>query len=153
MAITIDFLNKQVLITSPTVIVEAQDVYDYVNDVTHSASEGLMGLHHPWEALIDMNAHTEIFYPRGKNGDPSDPLAPKSQIDLLLNPYWQLKFWGGSGVSKWRGGRIVGGIGDITLIETPVNGTWVGSQLLLDNAQMAALSSRLTAMYTSHLKK
>ena len=77
----------------------------------------------------------DILKPEGKIEDPANP-GVFSLIILLLNPEWQIQFWGGSGYTRIHGAKIVGGVGDepmlasgtagdITVLESPVDGVTV----------------------------
>jgi hypothetical protein len=83
------------------------------------------------------DAKGEILKPEGKIEDPSQP-GVFSQIILILSPQWQIQFWGGSGYTRIFGAKIVGGVGDepmkatgtagdITVLESPVDGLVVAT--------------------------
>ena len=129
MPIVIDAFQKLVLFTSPTVTVDAQTLHDTIEDYMASpvglVSDGT------WPQRGD------ILLPEGKIEDPSQP-GVFSQIIIILNPEWQLQFFGGSGYTRIFGGKIVGGVGDepmkatgtagdITVLESPVDGLTVVS--------------------------
>ena len=129
MPIVIDAFQKLVLFTSPTVTVDAQTLHDTIEDDMASpvglVSDGT------WPQRGD------ILLPEGKIEDPSQP-GVFSQIIIILNPEWQLQFFGGSGYTRIFGGKIVGGVGDepmkatgtagdITVLESPVDGLTVVS--------------------------
>jgi len=127
MALSIDAFNKLVLVTSPTTDVDAQTLHDFVEDYMASPL-GLL-TDGAWERPGD------ILLPEGKIEDPSNP-GVFSQIILILNPEWQIQFWGGSGYTRIFGGKIVGGVsdqplkatgtaGDISVLESPVDGVTV----------------------------
>lgn len=129
MAIVIDYVNEVIIFTSPTTIADGQTVNDFIDDESVTP----VGLLHPYRSQADPNSDTEIIYPEGKIEDQGNP-GVFSQIILRLNPRWQMQFFAGSGVTRWRGAKIVGGLGgvsfkasgaagDITLVETPVDGT------------------------------
>jgi len=124
MPIVIDTFQKLVLFTSPTVTVDAQTLHDTIEDFMASpvgmVSDG------SWDRRGD------ILLPEGKIEDPSQP-GVFSQIILIFNPEWQLQFFGGSGYTRIFGGKLVGGVGDepmkatgtagdITVLESPVDG-------------------------------
>ena len=79
-----------------------------------------------------------ILSPEGKIEDPTNP-GVFSQIILVLQSPWQIQFWGGSGYTRVYGGKIVGGLsdrpmkatgtaGDITVLESPVDGVYVAGE-------------------------
>jgi len=81
--------------------------------------------------------HSDIIKPEGKIEDASNP-GVFSQIIIILNSPWQIQFWQGSGYTRIYGGKIVGGLndevikatgaaGDITVLESPVDGLTVVS--------------------------
>jgi len=129
MPLSIDSFNKLILITSPDTDVDAQTLHDFVQD--YLATPRGMVEDGTWDQ------HGEIMKPEGKIEDPSNP-GVFSQIILIINPEWQIQFWGGSGYSRIFGGKIVGGVadepmkatgtaGDITVLESPVDGVTVSS--------------------------
>jgi len=155
MPIVIDYVNELILFTSPTVEVDAQTLHDYIQD--ESASP--VGMGQPWIDQADPQDDTEILYPDGKIADPSAPTV-FSQIILRFNPRWQMQFWQGSGYTRIYGGKIVGGVGgevikatgaagDITVLESPVDGVTVttGSGVLPGDvtAISAAVWNKLAA--------
>ena len=124
MPLLIDSGNKLVLVTSPTTDVDAQTLHDFIQDYL-ATPRGLVE-----DGTWDQ--HGEILKPEGKIEDPSQP-GVFSQIILILNPEWQIQFWGGSGYTRIFGAKIVGGVGDepfkatgtagdITVLESPVDG-------------------------------
>lgn len=127
MPLSIDSYNKLILVTSPTTAVDAQTMHDFVQD--YLATPIGMVEDGSWDAK------GEILKPEGKIEDPTNP-GVFSQIILILNPEWQIQFWGGSGYTRVFGGKIVGGVndepikatgtaGDITVLESPVDGVTV----------------------------
>ena len=131
MPLLINSFDKLIEVTSPTTDVDAQTLHDFTQDYMASPlgmiEDGL------WDAK------GEILKPEGKIEDPSQP-GVFSQIILIINPEWQIQFWGGSGYTRIFGGKIVGGVadepmkatgtaGDITVLESPVDGlTITGTQ-------------------------
>jgi hypothetical protein len=129
MPLSIDSFNKIIQITSPDTEVDAQTLHDFVQD--YLASPIGMVEDGTWDQ------RGEILKPEGKIEDPTNP-GVFSQIILLLNPEWQIQFWGGSGYTRIYGGKIVGGVGDeplkatgtagdITVLESPVDGVTVAT--------------------------
>ena len=121
MGLQIDWYNKLVKVTSPTTEVDGQSLHDFIEDAMASA-RGL--------------SEEDIIQPEGKIEDPNNP-GVYSQIILVFNSPWQIQFWGGSGYTKIYGAKIVGGLadqpmkatgtaGDITVLESPVDGLTVG---------------------------
>ena len=119
-----DYANKLILVTSPTTEVDAQTLHDFVEDELAKPP----GLQYP-------DDENPILKPEGKIEDPSNP-GIFSQIILILNSLWQIQFWGGSGYTRIYGGKIVGGVsdqplkatgtaGDISVLESPVDGVYV----------------------------
>jgi hypothetical protein len=109
-------------VTSPTTEVLAQTLHDFIEDEM-AAPEG---------SSVD-----DIINPEGKIEDPANP-GIFSQIIIILNSPWQVQFWGGSGYTRLYGGKIVGGLsdevmkatgtaGDITVLESPVDGIYATS--------------------------
>lgn len=140
MPLTIDWTASLILITSPTTEVDAQVLHDFIEDEMAT----------PVGAL-----HADIINPEGKIEDPSQP-GVFSQIIIILNSPWQIQFWGGSGYTRIFGGKIVGGLadevlkatgtaGDISILESPVDGLTVatgGSGLTpTESAQLAAIAA------------
>jgi hypothetical protein len=83
----------------------------------------------------------DIIQPEGKIEDPASP-GVYSQIIMVINSPWQIQFWGGSGYTRIYGAKIVGGLsdqpikatgtaGDITVLESPVDGVTVASSSTL----------------------
>lgn len=133
MAIVLDYVNELILFTSPTTEVDGQTLHDFVQDEAASP----VGMGQPWINQADPQDDTEILYPDGKIEDPSNP-GVFSQIILRLNSRWQMQFWGGSGYTRVYGAKIVGGLGgevmkatgtagDITVLESPVDGVTVAT--------------------------
>lgn len=131
MPIVLDYVNELILITSPDTDVDGQTVHDFVQDQAAAP----VGSLHPWIDQADPQNDTEILYPDGKIEDPSNP-GVFSQIILRLNDRWQMQFWGGSGYTRIFGAKFVGGLGgevmkatgtagDITVLESPVDGVTV----------------------------
>ncbi len=134
MPIVLDYVNERILFTSPTTSVDGQTIHDFVQD------EGIspVGSLHPWFSQADPNNDTEILYPDGKIEDPGNP-GVFSQIILRLNARWQMQFFGGSGYTRIFGAKFVGGLGgevmkatgtagDITVLESPVDGVTVATE-------------------------
>jgi hypothetical protein len=120
--LTIDWDSSIINVTSPTVAVAGQDLHDFIEDAMASP-EGLL--------------YGDILKPEGKIEDPTNP-GVYSQIILLLNSPWQIQFWAGSGYTRLYGAKLVGGLsdqpmkatgtaGDITVLESPVDGVTVVS--------------------------
>jgi hypothetical protein len=118
----IDWDNSIINVTSPTVAVAGQDLHDFIEDAM-AAPEGLL--------------YGDILKPEGTIEDPTNP-GVYSQIILLLNSPWQIQFWIGSGYTRLYGAKLVGGLsdqpmkatgtaGDITVLESPVDGVTVVS--------------------------
>jgi hypothetical protein len=142
MPLSIDAFNKLVLVTSPTTEVDAQTLHDFVED--YMASPVGMINDGTWARKGD------ILLPEGKIEDPSQP-GVFSQIILIWNPEWQVQFWGGSGYTRIFGGKMVGGVGDqpmkatgtagdITVMESPVDGVTVATGSGLSAAQSTQLA-------------
>jgi hypothetical protein len=134
MPLFIDTFNQILSITSPDTEYDLQTLHDEVQDFL--ASPVGMVNDGTWDAK------GEILKPEGKIEDPTNP-GVFSQIILILSPEWQIQFWGGSGYTRIFGGKLVGGVGDepikatgtagdITVLESPVDGVTVavGSGLL-----------------------
>lgn len=130
MALLLDYFNKTISVTSPTVEVDAQVLHDFIEDEMSSPI-----------GLLNDGANTSFFgdilKPEGKIEDETNP-GVFSQIILVLNPEWQIQFWQGSGYTRIFGGKIVGGVvgqpmkatgsaGDITVLESPVDGLVVAT--------------------------
>lgn len=122
MPLAIDWQNSIVQVTAPTTSVDAQTLADFIEDVMASP-EGL--------------THDDIILPEGKIEDPNNP-GVYSQIIIVFNSPWQVQFWGGSGYTRIYGGKLVGGLagqvmkatgtgGDITVLESPVDGVTVAT--------------------------
>lgn len=120
MGLAIDWAGQVVQVTSPTVVVTAQELHDFVEDAMASP-EGL--------------TQEDILLPEGKIEDPGNP-GVYSQIILVFNSPWQVQFWGGSGYTQIIGGKLVGGLadevlkatgtaGDISVLVSPVDGITV----------------------------
>jgi len=120
MPLQIDWGNKIIQITSPTVSVDGQVLHDFIEDEM-AAPRGL--------------SEEAILQPEGKITDPTNPTV-KSQIILVVNSPWQIQFWQGSGYTRIFGAKIVGGLndqplkatglaGDISVLESPVDGLTV----------------------------
>lgn len=127
MPLSIDTFNKLILVTSPTTDVDAQTLADFIEDFMVTPV-GLLtdGV---WPGFAGQG---DIQDPQGKIEDPSQP-GVFSQIILKIHPEWQIQFWGGSGYTRIYGAKIVGGLndepmkatgtaGDITVLESPVDG-------------------------------
>ena len=121
MGLAIDWYNSIIQVTSPDTEVDAQTLHDFIEDAMASP-EGLL--------------YADILQPEGKIENPASP-GVYSQIILILNSPWQIQFWGGSGYTRIYGGKIVGGLadepikatgtaGDITVLESPVDGATIG---------------------------
>jgi hypothetical protein len=117
MGLQIDWFNQVVQVTSPTVAVDVQVLHDFIEDQ---------------RAMPPYSADDEIILPEGKIEDPNNP-GIFSQIILVFLSPWQIQFWGGSGYTRIFGGKVVGGLnneplkatgtaGDITVLESPVDG-------------------------------
>jgi hypothetical protein len=122
MGLQINWEDELIEITSPTTDVDAQTLHDFIEDAM---------------ATPVGTTHADILLPEGKIEDPNNP-GVFSQIIILLNSPWQIQFWGGSGYTRIYGGKIVGGLlgqpfkatgtaGDITVLESPVDGVTVVS--------------------------
>ncbi len=122
MPLVIDWFNSLIKITSPTTNVDGQVLHDFIEDQMAT----------PVGVLT-----SDILNPEGKIEDPSNP-GVFSQIIIILNSPWQIQFWGGSGYTRIFGAKVVGGLadevlkatgtaGDITVLESPVDGLTVVS--------------------------
>ncbi len=133
MPINLNYVTEIIEITTPTTEVDGQTLHDFVQD------EGVTpeGSLHPYIDQADVNADTEILYPDGKIEDPNNP-GVFSQIILRLNARWQIQFWVGSGYTRIFGAKFVGGVagevmlatggaGDITVLESPVDGVIIAT--------------------------
>lgn len=138
MGLSIDWFNQLIKVTSPTTAVDAQTLHDFIEDEM-ATPVGLV--------------HSDIIQPEGKVEDPSNP-GVFSQIIIILNSPWQIQFWAGSGYTRIFGGKIVGGLndevikatgaaGDVTVLESPVDGLTVASGSGLSAAQ----DTRLTELH------
>lgn len=142
MALQLDYFNKIIKVTEPTIDVDAQSLHDFVEDEMAS----------PTGMVSDGNNASflgDILKPEGKIEDDNNP-GVFSQIILVLNPEWQVQFWLGSGYSRIYGGKFVGGLngqvmkatggaGDITVLESQVDGVIVSAGL--STAQDAKLTA------------
>ena len=128
MPFQLDYFNKLVLVTSPDVTATVQDLADFIEDQM-AAPEGLVSDGVNWDFAGD------VARPEGKLEDAGNP-GVFTQIILAINPDWQVQFWGGSGYTRITGGKMIGGLGgevmkatgtagDITVLETQVDGTFV----------------------------
>lgn len=117
MPLEIDWENELILITSPTTNVDGQVLHDFIEDQM---------------ATPVGQTHADIIQPEGKIEDPVQP-GVYSQIIIIVASPWQFQFWGGSGYTRIYGAKIVGGLGDepmkatgtagdITVLESPVDG-------------------------------
>ena len=136
MPLTIDWHNSIINITASTVSVDMQTLHDFIED-TMATPCGL--------------AYKNIISPEGKIEDPSNP-GVYSQIIVILSSTWQIQFWQGSGYTKIYGGKLVGGVndqpvkatgyaGDITVLESPVDGVTVASGSGLSTEENTKLMS------------
>jgi len=118
----INWEDKIIEITYPTTEVDVQELHDFIED-NMATAKGM--------------CYSDIIHPEGKIEDPSNP-GVFSQIIMIINPPWQIQFWGGSGYTRIYGGKIVGGLndqpmkatgtaGDITVLESPVDGLTVAT--------------------------
>ena len=137
MGLAIDWYNSIIQVTSPTTQVDMQELHDFIEDEMASP------VGHGYPAIIA---------PEGKIEDPSQP-GVFSQIIVILYAPWQVQFWGGSGYTRIYGGKLVGGkndqpfkatgtAGDITVLESPVDGLTVLSDQssLLQPEDIAAVA-------------
>jgi hypothetical protein len=146
MPLLIDSFNKILSLTSPTTDYDLQTLHDEVQDFLASPIGAIEdGVAAQWDAK------GEIFKPEGKIEDPTNP-GVFSQIILLLNPEWQIQFWPNSGYTRIFGGKLVGGVGDepfkatgaagdITVLESPVDGVTVAVGSGLDITQANQLET------------
>ena len=152
MPLEIDAFNQLIKITSPDTSVDLQTLHDFVEDYMASP----VGMAND---SIDTSFRGDILKPEGKIEDPTNP-GVFSIIILLLNSQWQIQFWAGSGYTRVFGGKIVGGVndeqikatgtaGDITVLESPVDGTTVAVGSGLDTNQ----DTRLTELHQSAFNK
>ena len=132
MGLQIDWGNQLVLITSPTTQVDGQVLHDFIEDEMATP----VGL-----------TDSAIIQPEGKIEDPTNP-GVYSQIILYFNSPWQCQFWGGSGYTRIYGAKVIGGLndqpmkatgtaGDITVLESPVDGLVVATEAIVPAADIA----------------
>lgn len=132
MPLLIDSPNQLIKVTSPTTSVDAQTLADFIEDYM-ATPEGLL-TDGTWPGFAGQG---DIQDPQGKIEDPAQP-GVFSQIIIQIHPEWQIQFWGGSGYTRIFGAKIVGGVadepmkatgtaGDITVLESPVDGLTVVS--------------------------
>ena len=132
MPLNIDWGNNIIQITSPDTQVSGQVLHDFIEDQM-AAPEGLL--------------YNDILKPEGKIEDPTNP-GIFSQIILVLSSIWQIQFWQGSGYTKIFGAKIVGGVsdqpmkatgaaGDITVMESPVDGVTVATEAIVPASDIA----------------
>lgn len=134
MPLNLDYFNKIVEVTSPTIVVTAQELHDFIEDEGSS----VIGMLQPEDTLSVIQSSMfsgGIIQPEGKiDIDPNNPGTKFSQIIIILHPDWQIRFWQGSGYTEINGGTIVGGVsnfpvapsgaaGDITYFRSPLDGT------------------------------
>jgi len=136
MGLAIDWYGSIIEVTSPTTDVDAQTLHDFIEDEM-AAPVGLQ--------------HSAILKPEGKIEDEANP-GIFSQIILIFNNPWQIQFWSGSGYTRIYGGKLTsvrpdnqvvkatGGAGDITVLESPVDGLTVATAGLLQQSDLDALS-------------
>lgn len=126
MPLQIDAFNKLIKVTSPTTAVSAQELHDFVEDYMATP----VGMAND---SGDPSFFGDILKPEGKVVDPTNP-TQATIIVLVLNSEWQVQFWQGSGYTRLFGGKLIGGVndqpfkatgaaGDITVLESPVDGT------------------------------
>jgi hypothetical protein len=143
MPLQLDYFNKLILVTSPDTETTVQVLADFIEDQMASP-EGMVSDGVNWDFRGD------VARPEGKLEDANNP-GVFTQIILQLNPDWQLQFWGGSGYTTIRGGKLIGGLngevikatgtaGDVTVLETQVDGTVVATGSGLDAGQDTKLS-------------
>ncbi len=155
MGFQIDWFNKLVLVTSPTTDADSQVMHDFIEDqmaapigmISDGANPSFFG---------------DILKPEGKIEDPTNP-GVFSQIILILNSEWQIQFYAGSGYTRIFGAKIVGGVGDepfkatgtagdITVLESPVDGLVVATGSGLSGGQAAELTRiDLATVYQSKI--
>ena len=142
MPLTIDWDEQLIKITSPTTEVDAQTLHDFIEDQM-ATPEGM--------------CYGDIIQPEGKVEDPVNP-GVYSQIIIILNSPWQIQFWGGSGYTRIYGGKLVGGLadevikasgtaGDVTVLESPVDGLTVQSGV---SGLTPSESTQLDELYKVH---
>jgi hypothetical protein len=145
MPFQLDYFNKLILVTSPDVVAIVQDIADFVEDQMASPL-GLLS-----DGGLTWDFRGDVIRPEGKLEDAGNP-GVFTQIILDINPDWQVQFWPGSGYTRIRGGKLIGGLsgevmkatgtaGDITVLETQVDGTFVASGSGLSSAQDTALTA------------
>lgn len=128
MAITFDYFNHIINITSPQTELAIQDLANAIANEEATVT----GMSYP------ANSNPGIARLEGKIPK-DDPPTVFSQIEIILYPPWQVQFWGGSGLTSVTGGSLTGGLnavpikatgtaGDITRFTAPVDGTLVQSQ-------------------------
>ena len=140
MGLAIDWENQIIQVTSPTTQVDMQTLHDFIEDQMSSP--------------VGLN-YAAIIAPEGKIEDPTNP-GVYSQIIVILHAPWQIQFWGGSGYTRIYGGKLVGGYndqpvkatgtaGDITILESPVDGLVVISDQssLLQQADVENIATEL----------
>jgi hypothetical protein len=143
MPLQLDYFNKLILVTSPDTETTVQVLADFIEDQMASP-EGMVSDGVNWDFRGD------VARPEGKLEDANNP-GVFTQIILQLNPDWQLQFWGGSGYTTIRGGKLIGGLngevikatgtaGDVTVLETQVDGTVVATGSGLDAGQDTKLT-------------
>lgn len=139
-----DWGNQLILVTAPTVKVSGQELHDFIEDQMAT----------PVGSLND-----DIINPEGKIEDPSNP-GIYSQIILIFNSPWQIQFWQGSGYTELYGAKVVGGLndrpfkatgfaGDITILNSPVDGVTVATGSGLSTEQ----DTKLTEVHRSHFHR
>lgn len=147
MPLLINSFEKLIQISSPDTDVDAQTLADFIEDYM-ATPVGMMN-DGVWPGFAGQG---DIINPLGKIEDPAQP-GVFSQIIIFIHPEWQIQFWGGSGYTRIFGGKIVGGVGDepmkatgtagdITVLESPVDGlTVTGTQdaLLAEILRLAKL--------------
>ena len=122
MGLSIDYFNSIINVTSPETDIDGQTLSDFIEDQMAT----------PVGLLYD-----DVQLPEGKIEDPSNP-GVYSQIIIILNSPWQVQFYGGSGYTRIYGAKLVGGLadepmkatgtaGDITVLESPVDGVTVAT--------------------------
>lgn len=120
MSLQINWIDQVIEVTSPDTSVDGQTLHDFIENNMASSRGLCVG---------------DILQPEGKIEDPTNP-GVYSQIILVLHSPWQIQFWGGSGYTRVYGAKIVGGLsdepikatgtaGDITVLESPVDGLTV----------------------------
>lgn len=159
MPLQIDAFNKLILVTSPTTEVDAQTLHDFVED--YMATPVGMANDGQWPGSTSNRG--DILKPEGKIEDENNP-GQYSQIILIMHPQWQIQFWQGSGYSRVYGGKIVGGVsgqplkatgaaGDISVLESPVDGVTVVSGSGLSAEQDTKLDKIATRLDLNPLKQ